>query len=482
MRSSVSGPTRLLLIFRRFDAHRFITAEFFVVVAFGACFAKSQSDTYWHLAAGRAMARSGQVLLTDVFSHTNFGARWANYEWLSQVVFYQVHSLGGMPLLTAMGALLAFGSCLLAWRLMTGSAEDRVLLMAAALPLISPGWSVRPQAFTMFLLMLVVHAVVRERVWVLPPVFLLWANLHAAVALGLVVLAADFVMAIVSGRPWARRVVTGALAFAATLVTPLGPSLWLEVWRSLNRSRVNQISEWMPPVFEARFAVFWVVAAVFAVLAVTRWRLLESHADRVLVAVSALLLVLAARTSRNVVPFALVAAPGMSRLLWRQGSLRTRASDSGAPWGGMARSAVFALSALAAVMVVQWHWTKVPARSDWDPVSSAAAAAISSCEPPIYNHYDAGGYLIWFVPGQPVFLDSRQDPYPPDLIRAQREARTPEALRALLRRYRIRCAALEPGSFESSALTGDGWAIRYRDARWVVMTPPPSGDSRRQPG
>ena len=245
----------------RFDTGRFIVAELAVIVATVACFSAAQSDTYWHLAAGRAMWESGRVMLTDEFSHTVLGAPWLNYEWLTQLVFYRTYLLGGMPLLTALCALLAFCSWCLAWRLTRGPVADRALLAMAALPLVTPGWSLRPQAFSMLLMLVVVHGVVRERLLFLPPLFLLWANLHGAVALGLVVLVADFVAAVLAGRAWRRRAVAGVLSFGATFMTPLGPALWPEVWRSVGRSAPNEISEWLTPDFSAEFVLFWMLAA-----------------------------------------------------------------------------------------------------------------------------------------------------------------------------------------------------------------------------
>jgi hypothetical protein len=35
------------------------------LVGAAACFARVQNDTWWHLAAGRAMARTGRVMLTE---------------------------------------------------------------------------------------------------------------------------------------------------------------------------------------------------------------------------------------------------------------------------------------------------------------------------------------------------------------------------------------------------------------------------------
>ena len=458
--------------FARFDAGRFMAAELLLLVTTVACFSRAQSDTYWHLAAGRVMSRTGRVMLTDEFSHTIFGARWLNYEWLSQVVFYQVYGMGGMPLLTAMCALLALGSFVLAWKLTRGSNQDRVLLLALALPLVAPGWSLRPKAFTLFLLLAVVHVVRRGRFRVLPLLFLLWANLHAGVALGLVVLVADFIAAVTLGRAWRHRAAAGLLSVGATLLTPLGLSLWPEVWRSVNRSSANQITEWMAPGLALEYAFFWMSASVLIWLVAARWRRLGQLEDRTVVLASLLMLLLAVRASRNIVPFGLLLAPAISVLLWGPNAngrpVVMRRTDTGT----VLRALVFAASLAAAVLLVHRRWTMTPSPVDWVPVSHSAASAIRGCPGPIYNHYDMGGYIIWFVPEQKVFLDSRQDPYPVQLVQAQRKAGDPAVLRELMARYRIRCAALEPDAPEVRALRTLGWAETYRDRQWVVATAP----------
>jgi hypothetical protein len=389
------------------------------------------------------------------------------------VIFYQVYQAGGMPLLTAVCALSLMGACLLAWTLIRGRAEDRVLISVLALPLITPGWALRPQVFSVLLLLLVVHLVVRERLWLLPPVFLLWANLHGAVALGLVVLLGDFVAAVTSGgRRWGQRMLFGLLSFGATLLTPLGLAYWPEVVRSLQRSQVNQIAEWQAPNLGANYAFFWIGAIVFVWLVATRWRCLERSEDRTLVLVSTLMLVLAVRTMRNIGPFALVAAPAASRLVWLRDVKRRAASIGRGGVGPTVRAIVCAMSLAVAGFVIHHRWAGHPPPPDWVPVSRQAAAAIRQCGAPIYNHYDDGGFLIWFVPEQRVFLDSRQDPYPVELIQAHQAAEQTGEYRDLFERYAIRCAVLKPDSPGVTALPRAGWKLTYRDARWVVIESP----------
>jgi hypothetical protein len=240
----------------RFDTPHFLAAELLLLVVTLACFSLAQNDTYWHLAAGRRMAETGRVMLTDEFSHTNFGAPWLNYEWLTQVTFFQVYRLGGMPFLTGVCGALAAGSLIMAWRLIRGPTEHRLVLLALTLPLVTPGWSLRPQAFSMCFMMAAVHVVLRQRFLWLPVLFLLWANFHGAVALGFVVLGGDLLAAAMAGSGVLKRASFAVLSFGATILTPLGPALWPEVWRSVHRSPANQISEWLRPTFTADFAVF----------------------------------------------------------------------------------------------------------------------------------------------------------------------------------------------------------------------------------
>src|SRR6185369_10674238 len=71
-----------------------------------------------------------------------------------------------------------------------------------------------------------------------------------------------------------------------------------------------------------------------------------------------------------------------------------------------------------AVVIVALAWIAPAPSLGWRPVRPQAAAAITACGQPLYNAYNDGGELIWFVPEQKVFLDNRQDPYPLPLLRA----------------------------------------------------------------
>ena len=110
---------------------------------------------------------------------------------------------------------------------------------------------------------------------------------------------------------------------------------------------------------------------------------------------------------------------------------------------------------------------------NWRPISERALAAARACDGPLYNHYDDGGTLIWFLPEKPVFIDGRQDPYPLDfLIEFVAVEAGQRPYRPLLDRFHIRCAFLPIKSPTVAGLDRDGWTSRYRDDKWAVLEAP----------
>src|SRR5205085_7215818 len=103
---------------------------------------------------------------------------------------YALYRLGGMPLWVFGSACLIVGACVILYRLCVGPASVRVLLFALALPLGTRAWALRPQLLTMLALSVLLWLLVHGRLRWLPFLFLVWANAHGAVAMGIAVLAA----------------------------------------------------------------------------------------------------------------------------------------------------------------------------------------------------------------------------------------------------------------------------------------------------
>jgi hypothetical protein len=464
----------------------------FGALAAAACLMPAQPDTFWHLRAGEEIWATWHVPLDEHYSFTAAGRAWPNHEWLWQAFSYALVRLGGMPLQTLASAGIAVGAVVLVHRLMVGPARTRFVLLLVGIPLVPSVWAVRPQLVSLLLLAVLLHLLVHERFLWLPPLFALWANVHGAVALGIAVLCAAAAAALLRARRGDGRdrwraialVVLVPLSALATALTPMGFRLWSYIGSSMALSRQTRIDEWRPAYPTGPFEIaFWVLAAGFVALLIWRGRRLAkaSWADVVSVAAALVVLPLAARAVRNVAPFLLLAIPAASRLLGPDFLVRLGRRPAPAPLVGRGRTggdrprlnaALLAVFTLVELCGVSAAWAAPHPRLGWRPLGEGAIEAVRGCPGPLYNRYYDGGFLIWFVPEQRVFVDSRQDPYPLPLLLDQVGIEEGGAYRPVFDRYGMRCAFLPAGAPLGARLGADGWQTRYRDERWTVLVAP----------
>lgn len=443
-------------------------ALLFGALAVCACLMQAQSDTFWHLRAGQEIWRTHHVPLVDHYSYTAAGRFWPDHEWLWQAASYALYRVGGMPLYVLGGAAVSMTTMVLVYRMMVGEIATRFWLMLVGFPLTSVIWVLRPQIVTLFLLVVMVALLVAEQVWWLPLLFVVWANAHGGVAFGGLVLAVITAVALVRARRRqpadVRRAVrlcfVTPLCALATVLTPLGFGVWRFVGGSLAISRTNAITEWQPTLPLGPFEIaFWAVAIAFVVLLVRKRGRLRAPSppspsslsdwgwgDTVILTAALVTLPLGILMVRSTAMFLLFAMPAASRLLGPEFRFR-RASSTAAssenPRLNLALLAVISLVELAGVLAI---WRAPPPRMGWYPMSRGAIAAARACPEPIYNRFYDGGFLIWFVPDHPVFIDNRQDPYPSAFIRETTAVDTGAPYRALFDRFGIRCAFLPADS------------------------------------
>jgi hypothetical protein len=463
----------------------------FVALGLRAAIMPAQNDSFWHLRAGADIWRTGHVPLVETYSYTAAGAPYGDHEWLSQAAMYLCYRLGGMPgIEIAAGTILLIG-LVFAYRLMVGPRLTRFALMALAAGVSSYGWVLRPQIVSLAALVILVWLLLRQRYWAVPPLFVLWANAHGGVIVGELVLSAAFMATwlrwrcrheTIDRRRLRALAVLLPLAAMAMAVTPLGFGIFAFALTSAGRGYALQIVEWLPlyPT-DALGIMCWAIGLGFLFVLVKRRRALlaGSWSDWIVVAAALALFPLGVRSARNVSMFLILAAPATSRLLGpdfrfhlrRRGVERPAGPDH--PRLNLAIAGAFGLAAAAAVGLI---WKAAPKYLDWHPISDGALAALRGCDGPLYNHYDDGGYLIWFLPDKRVFVDSRQDPYPLPFLLEHRKIESGQAsYRPLFDRWKIRCAFLPATSPTVRALTEARWITRFRDADWVVLAAPGTG-------
>jgi hypothetical protein len=221
-------------------------------------------DTFGHLALGRQIVQLGRVPQYDSFSYFQPApARFVNYEWLSDWLFFTLYRAAGSSGLHALKLVLAG---LLAWLLVRTAqrcaARTAVwlvpLAMLAGLPGIRFRWSVRPHLFgtvlaALYLLglrrLLTTEDLRERRAWIvgLAAAHVLWVNLHGSHLLGLA-LTGLACACCWRDRPRLRRLAgLLGLMLVGSCVSPYGPAIVSDAIAHTFDARYRAlIEEWQP--------------------------------------------------------------------------------------------------------------------------------------------------------------------------------------------------------------------------------------------
>ncbi len=488
-------------ILRWFDTRRLVVAILFVALLAMAVRAPADTDTWWHLQAGRVTLESGHVLRTDIFSHTRYGSPWVNHSWLSQVILYWLFdhfAYAGLGLWLGVIVTAAF---VLVYLQMEGDPFTRAFILVLGAITSAVIWSARPQLFSFLLTSVVAYVLYLfkyrrvNRLWLLPPIFVLWVNLHAGYALGFMLLAA-FVAGEVLNQLLALLVPAGlqeddccplvgwrgiglvvGITFLSVLVLVANPyttRMWTYYLETVRIGVLQDfIQEWQSPNFHFLYTqpFIWLLLATMAAMGLSGRRV--DGTDLVAVGGFAYAALMA---GRNLGPFALVATPVLSRhaaaVLRRYGwSVRARArtSQRTRPVLGLVNLGLLAIVvALAGIKV----WAPLsPAfneRAQRQSLPLDGVAWIETHHPSgkMFNHYNWGGYLIWRLwPDYLVFVDGRTDLYGDEILRDYVEIQQggPQAL-SLLDEYGISFVLTRTDDALDMRLgCQGGWVPSYRD-------------------
>jgi len=436
----------------------------------------SDPDFWWHLRAGQYIVETRTIPHEDPsFSDTAHGREWVAEEWLSEVVFWKVFQLGGLPLLSLFFSVLITSAFALAY--LRSPAKPYLAGFATLLGALAslPILGVRPQMFTLLFLSVYVHILetffVKPR-WAilagLPLVMLLWVNLHGGFFLGLAVMFGylagkgfELAFRIFPDDEAAPRygprdlwLLAAALAVCVAVVgvNPNGFRMLSYPFETLSNPAIQRyLVEWLSPDFhEAGWQPLLVL--LFGLLGsgmYVRRRFSPTHIGLILTSGYAAL-----RSVRNVPLFSLLAIPILAAQAEKLAPLHSSSQPAPRPiqWalGGVL------LLALGATMVSVTTLLGRQSRliQQANPVAAADWILENRPEGKIYNTYHWGGYLIWrLFPAYGVIVDGRSDLYSPEFIEEYVDtyyARPGWA--EFLKRNDVRIVLIEPGSLLAAQL------------------------------
>ncbi len=393
-------PARYLL------AILFISTFFFFVLRGTIA---QDPDFGWHVRIGELIATTGKIPTTDPFSYTMPSYHFVDHEWLTDILLAKIYSWIGVFPITVGFAFLGICALFIASR----GADKRwipVPLFLAAGTLFE-FMGIRPQIISWVLLALLMFLLWQKTIWkrwrfFVPLLFLLWANIHGGFAIGIVVLSITILGQMIEQRQVERKnLLVLFLSLIATCINPYGYHLWIEVFKSLADPTLrSSIQEWYPAIYFTNIA-FWIYAALSLFL-ILRYRKLFSVTTVVLYG---FLLISGLASMRNIPIFVIVSFfPTMQAISYLY-------AESGKHLYGKERFAkayvgfsIICLCLFLPQLGAFLYGTYILKEGhNTYPEGAVAYLRENTPQQHIFSSYDWGGYLIWQLPSQKVFIDGR---------------------------------------------------------------------------
>jgi hypothetical protein len=401
-------------------------------------------DFGWHLRTGLDLVKHGwRMPLTDPYSHTMPEWPWVEHAWVTDGLIAMIYT--GLGSAGTLGVILFFaavtvGACWIAAGISRAGRTCQLLAVSATLWVALPFLGARTQMITLLGLAIVLRLAWLYQsgrlahLWSVTPLFLVWANLHGGFTAGLftlgLILGAGSVVRLAVDRwpslaarldeltmTWPRlghlAAVMG-LAGLMTLVNPYGWRLHAEIIESLsNTFMIETLHEWQPVSLSTRAgSIYLGYLAVLGLLALGLYRRVEPVRWVVLI----VFLVLSLKHWRNVPFFLLVSVPLAADLLGEAagriatlGNLRHQKRWLLAATLGAA-AVITALGPDHMQRVVRAGLTpEVFFQDTVYPIEAVGwiKAHREQVGTRLYNDYGHGGFLLWWLPEEKIFIDGR---------------------------------------------------------------------------
>ena len=382
----------------------------------------AEADIWFHLRNAQELLSRHSFLRADFYTFTTAGAPLLNHEWLSELPYYFAFQAAGLHGLLAVYLVLLWlifaGVYYLALR-RGANAGDAALVTMAGVALGS--YSFGPHVHHFGWLCLMVLFLVLERfqrtgkgLWVLPPLFAVWINLHGSWVFGFVVMGAYIVSGLVEGQwnnvvaerwtpaQFRKLLVACAASVGALFANPYGYKL---VWYPFDlflrqKANLDNVIEWQ----SVNFHTGWGKLAMFMLLVLLAaawfspkpWKLRD-----------VLLATFAVWASLNHLRFLLFAAiilvPILAPRLQLFGPYDAKKDK---PWLNLAITAAIIAMIVGSYPSAAQLQGIIDTQFPRDALRFIQQRQITNR---LFSWYDFGGYIEFYAPAIKTFADGRTD-------------------------------------------------------------------------
>jgi hypothetical protein len=395
------------------------------------------ADVWWHLRTGQWIVQHHWVPYKDWFSNSGMGKPWVAYSWLFEVLIYGLFGrLGLVGMLVYVYALML--AITAALHSLVRKFESRlaysVALTALALLALAPFYSPRPWLFTILFFIIELNILVSVRrsrsyraLLLLPPLFVLWANLHIQFVYGLFVLVVaaleDPINRLLRPRtgvgkeedkslPVRTMVLVTAACLIALLMNPYHFRIYAIVWDTLRlRGLYDLISELQAMQFRTISDWLVLLLTLASGFALGRRRAINPFWGLLLLTGA----FLSFRSGRDSWFVVIIAVTIISSARGAAPIARSPTLSKAQVLIVVAAVGILLLIAVRTVNFSEDNLQSTVARTY--PAGAARIVKERGYPGPLYNQFDWGGYLIWNLPDLPVSIDGRSNLHNPNRIK-----------------------------------------------------------------
>ena len=382
-----------------------------------------EGDIWVHLRNAQELCARHTLIHHDLYTFTSAGAPLINFEWLSELPFFlafQAWSFRGLLAVEVLLLWLTFG-CAYYLALRRGAdCADAALVTIAGVLLGS--YSLGPRMFHFGYLCLMAVIFVLERftrtasgLWLLPPIFTIWINLHASWVFGFVVLGLYVGTGLFDGRwnnivaerwssPDLRKLLLATVgSVAALFINPYGYRLVRYPFELLGKQRAvrDELTEWQ----SVDFHTFWGKLAMVMLVALlaAAWFSEKPWPLR-----DVLLAAFAVWAGLTHIRFLLFAGIVLVPILAPRLRLLAPPDDNAKPrpWLNLA------VTAIMAGLIVWAYPTNARMQESNDsqfPRDGLRFLQQNHISGRLFHYYAFGGYIEWYAPEIKTFADPRTD-------------------------------------------------------------------------
>jgi len=470
---------------------------FFVLILFFLFFSGESGllgdgDTGYHIRAGEYIINTLSIPRYDIFSFHLPPLPWTAHEWLSEVIMAAIHTMFGLTGIVAFFAFLLALTSYLLFKILRIHQADILIATAVTILAFSSAqihWLARPHVFS-FLLMIMSHYLLEswhredkvKSLYFLPPIMLLWVNLHGGYLGGFILLGAFLIGTLasrVSAPPAARAAyslklkqlaLTISACLAVCLINPYGYQILLFPFRLVSDSFImDNVSEFLSPDFHKMMPFKYLLLVLIAILSLSRKSIEATELILILVFIN-----MSLYSARYIPLFALITAPILSRHATEAGTLISgrlarfcnQRSKNIARIDTAAKGYFWPLTALLVIAVASCYGTQHSFDEKTKPVAASEFLIKEKLAGNMFNNDEFGDYLIYrSYPEFKVFFDGRSDMYGANMMREYRKVINFErGWEAVLDKYQVTWVFFDSNSnFSRYLLNNSNWVLIYSD-------------------